>query len=207
MQKLNDLEAAAIDQQGEEEKGQEVPPHWNTSFFTVDYVDQIAAKAKETGATVIFGPMAVFNAGRMAMIQDPQEAMFAVWQPKAHIGVRIKGETGALMWNELMTTESVDATQFYSGLLGMDSSKMPGPIDYTMLNVGGTNVVGVMAITEEMGPVPPHRMVYFGVDDVDAAAQNAESLGGSIVVPPADIPEIGRFAGLKDPPTCDVLHF
>lgn len=141
------------------------------------------------------------------MIQDPQEAMCAVWQPKAQIGVRVEGETGALMWNELMTAESMDATQFYSGLLGMDSSNIPGPIDYPMLNVGGTNVAGVMAITEEIGPVPPHWMVYFGVDDVDAAAQKVESLGGSIVVPPADIPEIGRFAGLKDPTRCDVLHF
>ena len=38
-----------------------------------------------------------------------------------------------------------------------------------------------------------------GIDDVDAAASKVESLGGSIMVPPADIPYIGRFAGLKDP--------
>jgi len=42
-------------------------------------------------------------------------------------------------------------------------------------------------------------MVYYGVDDVDAAATKVESLGGSVEVPPADIPEIGRSAGLKDP--------
>jgi hypothetical protein len=42
-------------------------------------------------------------------------------------------------------------------------------------------------------------MMYFGVDDGDAAATKVESLGGSVEVPPADIPEIGRFAGLKDP--------
>ena len=55
-----------------------------------------------------------------------------------------------------------------------------------------------MAITDEMGPVPPHWMVYFGIDDVDNAASKVESLGGSIMVPPTDIPDIGRFAGLKD---------
>lgn len=198
MQKLNGLEAAAIYQQGEEEKGQGVPPHWNT-YFTVDDVDQSAAKAGQLGATVIFGPMDVFEAGRMAMLQDRQGAMFALWEPKAHIGVRIKNETGALIWNELLTTDPEDATQFYSGLLGMGSSKMPGPMDYTLLNVGGTDVAGVMAITAEMGPVPPHWSVYFGVDDVDAAAKKAESLGGTMVVPPMDIPEIGRFAGLRDP--------
>ena len=52
MQKLNGLEAAAIYQQGEEEKGQGVPPHWNT-YFTVDDVEQTSAKAGQSGATVI----------------------------------------------------------------------------------------------------------------------------------------------------------
>ncbi len=198
MQKLNGLEAAAIYQQGEEEKGQGVPPHWNT-YFTVDDVDQSAAKAEQLGATIIFGPMDVFDAGRMVYMQDPQGAMFAVWQAKEHIGVRIKNETGALIWNELMTSDPEKATQFYSGLLGMGSSKMQGPMDYTLLNVGGTDVAGLMSIPEEMGSVPPHWTVYFGVDDADATAKKAETLGGSIIMPPMDIPEIGRFAGLQDP--------
>jgi predicted enzyme related to lactoylglutathione lyase len=198
MQKLSGLEVAAIYQQGEEEKEQGVPPHWNT-YFTVDDIDQTVGNAEQSGATVIMGPMDVFDAGRMAMLQDRQGAVFAVWQPKEHIGFRLKGDSGTLMWNELLTNNSVDATQFYSGLLGLGSSKMPGPMDYTMLNVGGTDVAGVMTITEEMGSVAPHWMVYFGADDVDAASKKVESLGGLIVVPPSDIPGIGRFSGLKDP--------
>ena len=65
---------------------------------------------------------------------------------------RIKGETGAAIWNELMPNSAAEPTEFHTGLLGISSSKMPGPIDYTMLNVGG----------DDMGPVPPHRAVYFG---------------------------------------------
>lgn len=156
-------------------------------------------RAKESGATVMFGPMEVFDAGQAAMLQDPQGAVFALWQAKEHIGSRIKGETGALMWNELLTNDPVNATRFYTDLLGVTSSKMPGPMDYTLLNVGGTDLMGVMRISDEMGPVPPHWMVYFGSDDVDASAGKAESLGGSVMVPPADIPEVGRFAGLQDP--------
>ena len=61
------------------------------------------------------------------------------------------------------------------------------------------DVAGMMEITEEMGPIPPHWGVYFGVDDADAAVKKAESLGGSIIIPAMDIPEIGRFAGIQDP--------
>ena len=60
-------------------------------------------------------------------------------------------------------------------------------------------MAGMMKITEEMGPVPPHWTIYFGVDSVDAAVKQTESLGGSVIVPATDIPEIGRFAGLQDP--------
>ena len=197
MQKLRGLEVAAIYQQGNEEQ-QGVPPHSKT-YFTVDDIAKTTEQANESGATVMFGPIEVFDAGHAAVLQDPQGAVFALWHGKNHIGVRVKDETGAIMWTELLTNAAEDATKFYSDLLGMSSSKMPGPVDYTMLKVGGTDVAGVMGITDEMGPVPPHWMVYFGIDDVDAAASKVESLGGSIMVPPADIPDIGRVAGLKDP--------
>ena len=73
MQKLNGLEAASIYKQSEEEKNQGVQPHWNT-YFTVSNVDQIVAMAIEAKGTLLFGPMDVFTAGRMAMLQDRQGA-------------------------------------------------------------------------------------------------------------------------------------
>ena len=198
MQKLRGLEVAAMYQQGNEEQQQGVSPHWKT-YFTVDDIAKMTEQANESGATVMVGPIEVFDAGHAAVPQGPPGEVFALWHGKNHIGVRVKDETGAIMWTELLTNAVEDVTKFYSDLLGMSSSKMPGPVDYTMLKVGGADVAGVMAITDEMGPVPPHWMVYFGIDDVDSAASKVESLGGSIMVPPADIPYIGRFAGLKDP--------
>ena len=110
-------------------------------------------------------------------------------------------ETGAIIWNELMTTDASAAVDFYKKTLGIDTGKMPGPMDYTLVKAGGDDVAGIMAITPEMGEVPPHWGVYFGVDDVDAAVEKAKSLGGNVLVPPQDIPEIGRFAVLQDPQT------
>ena len=198
MLKLNGLEVAAMYQQVDEERQLGIPPYWKV-YFTVDDIQRSAEKAVALGGSVDFGPMDVFDAGHAAILHDPQGAVFALWQPKRHIGSRIKGETGAVIWNELMTSDANSATQFYSDLLGMTSSKMDGPIDYTILNVGGTDLAGVMQITEEMGRIPSAWAVYFGVDDVDAAANQTVSLGGSIMVPSTDIPDIGRFAGLKDP--------
>ena len=198
MQKLNGLEAAAIYQQQAEELKLCVPPHWNT-YFSVTNVDESVARVQQAGGSLLFGPMDVFAAGRMAMLQDRQGAAFAVWQAEGHIGCRVKGEPGAIMWNELMTSDQTDATEFYTGLLGLGSGSMEGPMEYTLLKVSGDDVAGVMQITEGMGPVPPNWMVYFGVANVDDITIQAEALGAIVLVPGTDIPGVGRFATIQDP--------
>ena len=65
MQKLNGLEVAAMYQQGDDERQQGVPAHWKV-YFTVDDIQQSAEKAKESGASVLFGPIDVFDAGHAA---------------------------------------------------------------------------------------------------------------------------------------------
>ena len=117
IQKLRGLEAAAMYQQGNEEQQQGVPPHWRT-YFTVDDIAKTTEQANESGATVMFGPIEVFDAGHAAVLQQPQGAGFALWHGKNHIGVRVKDETGAIMWTELLTNAAEDATKFYSDLLG-----------------------------------------------------------------------------------------
>jgi len=198
MQKLKGLEAAAIYQQGEEEKNMVVPAHWHT-YITAENVDAVAEKASQTGGKVLVGPMDVFDAGRMVMLTDPQGAAFAVWQPKAHIGARIKHDPGAMTWNELMTSDPDAAIEFYSGLLGLERGETMDPMNYTLIRAHGEDVAGVMQISPDMGPMPPLWNIYFAVANVDESAAEAQSLGGNVIVPPMDIPDIGRFAYLSDP--------
>ena len=56
-----------------------------------------------------------------------------------------------------------------------------------------------MQMTEEWGELPSHWMIYFSVADCDAAAAKATELGGSVKVPPTDIPPVGRFSVIQDP--------
>ena len=204
MQTINGLPACSMYQQGEEERSQNVPPHWNT-YLTVENVDESMAAITQNGGVVVFGPMDVFEAGRMAMCQDPQGAFFAIWQAKMHIGARIKQETGAMFWHELLTTDRAAAVDFYSSALGVEQGEVMQPLQYAMLRAGGEDVAGVMQITPDMGEFPPHWSVYFGVENADETAARAQSLGATIFVPPTDIvpvegqPPIGRFSAMADP--------
>jgi hypothetical protein len=47
--------------------------------------------------------------------------------------------------------------------------------------------------------MPPVWSIYITVDDVDATAQKTQELGGRVLMPPMDIPKVGRFCVIQDP--------
>jgi predicted enzyme related to lactoylglutathione lyase len=46
---------------------------------------------------------------------------------------------------------------------------------------------------------PSHWLAYVTVENVDATAEKARKLGAQIVIPPFDVPTVGRIAVLVDP--------
>jgi len=180
----------------QQERG--VPPHW-TSYVCVTSAADATAKAKSLGGKAIMEAFDVMEHGRMAVLQDPTGGIFAVWEPKQHIGAGVLNEPGALCWNELMTTNTDVAGRFYTQLFNWKSESMQGTIPYTMFKLGDQPVGGMTSITPEMGPIPPNWMVYFAVNDCDKVAAEAKRLGAAVHVPPKDIPNMGRFSVLQDP--------
>ena len=178
---------------------QKMPTNW-TSYVAVQSADDCARQAESLRGTLVQPPMDVMDVGRMAVVQDPTGAVFAVWQPKKHPGAGNVGAPGFFCWNELMTRDTKAARGFYTGLFGWGADEMDmGPMKYTIFKQGERQIAGMMPISEEMGPVPPHWLVYFAVEDCDASVSEAGKLGGQVLVPSTDIPNIGRFSVLQDP--------
>jgi predicted enzyme related to lactoylglutathione lyase len=164
------------------------------SYVAVTSADEAAEKAKSLGANIIAPPFDVMDVGRMAVIADPQGAVFSVWEARRSIGAAIVGETGTLVWNELMTTDADSARNFYPALFGWTAKVSP---EYTEWHLGGRGIGGMI---EKLPPgAPPNWIPYFAVDDTDATVQKTESLGGRVYMPGTDIPNVGRFAVLADP--------
>jgi uncharacterized protein len=174
---------------------QGVPPNWQV-YVRVASADAAAAKAKELGGSVLAGPFDVFESGRMAVIQDPKGAVFGVWQPKQHQGFGLVDETSTFCWAELMTNDLANSGSFYKSLFGWGAKGSP---EYTEWTLGEGSIGGMIEIQKDWGDVPPHWLVYFMVDDCDAAVAKAQSLGGTTVMPARDFPGVGRIAMLKDP--------
>ncbi|MEA2489917.1 MAG: uncharacterized protein QOH21_1709 [Acidobacteriota bacterium] len=171
----------------------EIPPNWLV-YVTVANADTAAARARELGATVIAEPFDVMEVGRMVLIQDPQGAMLALWQPKAHAGFGITDEPNTPCWFELNARDIDAAKKFYTALFGWT---MKESAEYTEWYHGGKAIGG--ALPSPAPPeVPSFWMHYIMADDCDATVTEAESLGGKAIVPPTDIPNVGRFAVLAD---------
>jgi predicted enzyme related to lactoylglutathione lyase len=108
------------------------------------------------------------------------------------------------VWHELMTTDTKGAIAFYTEVVGWKTEVFPdsvGPEPYTMWVTSQGPMGGVMTLPDDvkkMG-VPPHWMGHVGVKNVDQTLERAKKLGGSAMMPPMDIPKVGRFCVIADP--------
>ncbi len=111
-------------------------------------------------------------------------------------------EHGDFIWYELMTTDADAAQELYGDLGGwtVERPDMGPDVDYRLCKADGPHVGGLMALTQEMtdGGARPMWAGYIGVDDVDASATAIRDKGGTVLMEPQDIPEVGRFAFVTD---------
>jgi uncharacterized protein len=194
---------------------------WNT-YIWVDSADQAAIKVRDAGGTVLMEPFDVPEAGRMAVLADPEGAVFCVWQPGRHRGAQLVNEPGALNFNGLATRDVEAAKSFYGAVFGWDTLTLDGGMQAWTLAAYGDHLeegdpglrerivgFGVPArfadVVATINPIddtdsrtPAHWSVTFAVDDADAIAAKATELGGKVIVPPFDAPWV-RMTVIADP--------
>jgi predicted enzyme related to lactoylglutathione lyase len=136
----------------------------------------------------------------MAVFADPAGAFFGAWQADTMDGFHAEGP-GTFGWAELNSRGIDVALPFYTGLFGWGThaSDMPDGSKYVEFQVDGKSVAGATAMSAMVpAQVPSYWLVYFAVDDVDAAFAKVLELGGSEMLRPMDFPG-GRFAIVADP--------
>ena len=117
---------------------------------------------------------------------------------------------GRFLWYELMTTDTEAAKAFYAKVMGWGTrdTSMPG-VAYTLFTAGEAPVGGLTDLADDASQTnaAPKWIGYVGVDDVDAAVDRIKRLGGTVHVPPTDVPNVSRFAVVADPQTATLVVF
>jgi predicted enzyme related to lactoylglutathione lyase len=194
---------------------------WNT-YIWVESADEVASKVRDAGGRVVMDPFDVMDAGRMAVLTDPDGAAFSAWQAKAHKGARIVNEPGSLNFNGLNTRDAEAAKTFYGSVFGWETLglgggaemwRLPGYGDFLEQSDPGVRermaqsgapegfedvVAALNSIADDEPEVPSHWSVTFAVDDADATAARAVELGGRVLVAPVDAPWV-RMTVIADP--------
>ncbi|CCQ11241.1 27 kDa antigen Cfp30B [Pseudoalteromonas luteoviolacea B = ATCC 29581] len=202
------VDVAAMYQMMASQQAEGIPSHW-LPYIAVENVDEKTTLASALGAEVIHGPHDVPGAGRMVMLQEPGGAIFALWQGKEHMGTQRKLEYNVPYWHELASRNAQKSRAFYSGLFGWEIQIKPmDNMDYTLFCIDDKPVAGLIEMTQEWGELPAHWMIYFAVANTNNVAQQATQLGGTVCVPPTDVPGVGCFSVITDPSGAvfSVLH-
>jgi hypothetical protein len=114
-----------------------------------------------------------------------------------------KYNPGMFCWVDLATTDAGASKRFYLELMGWTANDSPvgDGMVYTLLQNGGKNVCGLYEMGGEMiqQGVPPHWASYISVDSADQGADKVREFGGTVVMPPMDVMDVGRMAVVQDP--------
>jgi uncharacterized protein len=193
---------------------------WNT-YIWVDSADEMVAKARAAGGGVMTEAFDVADAGRMAVLTDPEGAAFRLWQPANHKGAQVVNEHGSLNFNTLLTRDPDTAEAFYGAVFGWQRLTIPAGVMWTLPGYGDhleentpglreqtaqmgapAGFIDVVGALDRIGAADVERAarwsVTFAVDDVAATAAKVRELGGQVVSGQFDAPW-ARLAVINDP--------
>jgi uncharacterized protein len=105
----------------------------------------------------------------------------------------------SLVWFEIPADNVERAKKFYESLFGWRIEKFPGAAvdDYWHIDTGGGDETPDGGLMKRMHPQQPITN-YVAVSSVDEAAAKVEKLGGKIMRPKTEVPQMGYFAICRD---------
>ena len=108
---------------------------------------------------------------------------------------------GTFCWADLGTPDDAAATRFYTALFGWRSEDRPmGPdASYTMLKLGDRAVAALYRQDAGHPGAAAHWLSYVSVASAGDAARTARELGGTVLMEPFDVLDVGRMALVQDP--------
>jgi predicted enzyme related to lactoylglutathione lyase len=176
----------------------DAPPAWSV-YLRTDDAAALGERVAAAGGTVVMPAFDVGDEGRMAVFQDPTGAFISCWQGTRMNGFQTNG-ANAFSWAELNARGVGRAIPFYESVFGWTAKDVgTAEMPYTEFQLDGHRFAGATEISTMVpAEVPSYWMVYFGVDDVDAAHETALAAGGRELVGPMDFPG-GRMSILTDP--------
>ncbi len=107
---------------------------------------------------------------------------------------------GAPCWADVMSHDAQAAGQFYRAVFGWDLEDMgPEYGHYTVATMDGKMIAAISPPPPDGDSLPPAWTVYLKSTDVAGTAQMVEKAGGTVAMPPMEVPTQGHMMLATDP--------
>jgi len=170
---------------------------WLPQFSTPD-IDRSLYVASRAGGTVLLGPIDVGARGRMAIVRDPQAAIFGLIQTRDGDPPEVSPKNGDWLWQEAWVSDLEGAKAYYPQVLGfvLGTQKI-GSESYQYFRMAESARAGVLVKPD---PTLGNAWVsYVRVADIKAVVARATELGGRVLFAPDPGVRRGSLAILADP--------
>ena len=116
-------------------------------------------------------------------------------------------EQNPFIWQELVTPDQETSGAFFSKLFDWDLKQVDAGEfgTYTLFQKEGQDIAGMMNPTPDTPGKGSYWHSYISVKDIDNCAKQTVEIGGKVLVPPHDVPDVGRVCAIADP-TGAVVH-
>jgi len=169
------------------------------SYLSVEDVDHALMVSKKNNGTVYVQPKDLPNRGRVAIVKDPEGALFAIVTTSDGDPPDQGFIQNHWMGSELWSTNPDAALTFYRLLVGYEQQLVDvgAGLKYRFLVKNGQTRGGIVKIPWD--DVKPNWLPYIAVEDVMAIVAKAEELGGKVLVEPDKAIREGLLAIIADP--------
>jgi hypothetical protein len=183
-------------------EARDAAPHWRPYIGTPD-VDATVAAATRLGAKVTSPPTSLPNAGRYAVLSDPQGATFGIHSSSTEPQPETDAQHGDFRWHELATSaDPVAAFAFYKELFGWDELGRHdmGPMGtYVLFGRNGKQIGGMFDKGKQGRTGAAYWVGYVRVPDLHATVATVKAEGGNLLTGPMEVPGDDWIAQFSDP--------
>lgn len=164
------------------EAGKTAVSRWLSSMSVAD-VDETVERVVKNGGSIRMPPKDIPHRGRLAWVDDPEGAPFAVLTASQGDPPDRPYMPSCWMGSELWTHHVEGALKFYGHLVGYqpETRKVGGALSYLLLFKDDQPRGGMVKIPWK--DVKPNWVPYIGIRDIEAIVEKAEKLGGKVLVP------------------------
>lgn len=175
---------------------------WNNSYWiplvSVPNVDAAAQETNQAGGEILREPFDLVGRGRVAVVRDPQGAVFAMVHNDRGDPVDSAAGLNQWFWNEIWSDDVASSAAFYSALVGYRT--LERTIDgtpYVFLSREGKPRVGLVQKPDPQ--IGNTWVAYLRVADAATITGKAESLGGRVLLAPQPAIRNGTLGIVTDP--------